>query len=421
MVTQAKESKPKEEIQRITSSKDVKKVAKDVKPIQQFFSKFNNDWVMNFASGLAFNVLTAIFPILIALIAIFGLIVGNLAPGSEKQLIDGIQNAFPKQIQAGNLLVPVFNSLNRNAGPLLIIAILTALFGGSRLFVALEGYFDIIFHTRPRNVIRQNIMAFVMLLLFIVLIPLIIFGSALPALVVSLLKTTPLNNVPGSGIFFTAIGIVFAILFAWILFETIYVVVPNQKISFRNSWLGALVAAVLVEIYLILFPFYVTHFMNTYTGTAGFAVILLFFLYYFSVILLLGAEVNAFIAEKVRATPADIPTMIHELTSHLQTNEQAIQQQAAVSHKDEQPKAILPKGEASKLKQQAQKTGSNGKTAASSDGQMQTPSETEHKENNKKKGKGRTPGASNRFTILEVVAGTALAFMIELFRERKGK
>jgi YihY family inner membrane protein len=416
MATQTKESKPQEELQRIQSSKRVKTVEKDIKPVQQFITKFNNDWVMNFASGLAFNVLTAIFPILIALIAIFGFVVGNLAPGSEQQLINGIQNAFPKQLQAGNLLVPVFNSLNRNAGPLLIIAILTALFGGSRLFVTLEGYFDVIYHTRQRAVIQQNVMSFVMLLLFIILIPLIIFGSALPALVVSLLKATPLNNVPGSGILFTAIGIAFAILFAWILFETIYVVVPNQKISFRNSWLGALVAAVLVEVYLILFPFYVTHFMNTYTGTAGFAVILLFFFYYFAVILLLGAEVNSFFAEKIRATPDNIPAMIHELTSHLPTSEQDIQQQAAVSHRNEEPKSILTRSEARNLKQQAQKVNSNGSTAGSKD-QMQTASATKDKE--AKKGTVRIPGISDRFTILEVVAGTALAFIIELMRVRR--
>src|SRR5947209_5146705 len=216
IATQTKESKPKEEVQKITSSQPVEKVKKEAEPIKQFITKFNNDWVMNFASGLAFNTLTAIFPILIALLAIFGFVVGALAPGSEQQLINGIQTIFPQQIQAGHLLQPVFNSLNKNAGPLLILALLTALFGGSRLFVTMEGYFDIIYHTRPRNVIRQNIMALVMLLLFIVLVPIIVFGAALPALVVSLLKATPLNNVPGSGLLFTLIGIGFGLLFAWI-------------------------------------------------------------------------------------------------------------------------------------------------------------------------------------------------------------
>lgn len=419
MATQTKESKPKEDLQRITSSKDVQAIEKDVKPLQQFFSKFNNDWVMNFASGLAFNVLTAIFPILIALIAIFGFVVGNLAPGSEQQLINGIQSVFPQQIQAGNLLQPVFNSLNRNAGPLIIIAILTALFGGSRLFITMEGYFDVIFHTRPRNVIKQNIMAFLMLLVFIVMIPIMVFGGALPALVVSILKATPLNSIPGSGILFTLIGIVFGVFFAWVLFEAIYIVVPNQHISFRNSWLGAVVAAVAIEIYLFLFPFYITHFMNTYTGTAGFAVILLFFFYYFAVILLVGAEVNAFFAEKIRATPADIPTMIHQMTSHLPTSEQAIEEQASVSHKNQQPKSILPKGEAKQLKRQAQESTSSNDRMADVQNQLQSPSETEHHKD--KKGKTGRGGASRGLTIIEVLAGTALAFIIELFRERSGK
>ena len=419
MATQTQESKPKEAVQKITSSQPLERVEKEAQPIKQFVMKFNNDWVMNFASGLAFNILTAIFPILIALLAIFGFVVGSLAPGSEQQLINGIQSVLPQPIRAGHLLQPVFTSLNKNAGPLLIIAILTALFGGSRLFVAMEGYFNIIYHTCPRNVIRQNLMAFVMLLLFIVLVPIMVFGSALPALVVSLLKATPLNNIPGSGLLFTVIGIGFGLLFAWIFFEAIYIVVPNQHISFRNSWLGAVVAAVAVEIYLILFPFYVTHFMNTYTGTAGFAVILLFFLYYFAVILLLGAEVNAFFAERVRATPAGIPTMIHQMTSHLPTSEQAIQEQAAITHKNEPPKEILPRDQASQLKQQAQEaTSSNGRPAGSQD-QMPSPSQAEHK--HEKQAKADTAGTAKRLTVIEVLAGTGLAFVIEFFRQRTGK
>jgi hypothetical protein len=262
-------------------------------------------------------------------------------------------------------------------------------------------------------------MAFSMLLLFIILVPIMIFGAALPALVVSLIKATPLNNVPGSGLLFTLIGIASGVFFAWIFFESIYIVVPNQHISFRNSWLGAVVAAVGVEIYLILFPFYVAHFMNSYTGTAGFAVILLFFFYYFAVILLLGAEVNAFFAEKIRATPADIPTMIHEMTSHLATSEQAVQEQASIDHKDEQPKDILPKSEVRNLKQQAQKaTNTDGRTAGTQN-QLQTPSDAEN--NKAKQGKAGSPSTSSRFTIIEVLAGTALAFIIELFRLRGGK
>ncbi len=53
------------------------------KTLQGFFTKFNNDWVMNFAAALAFNLITAILPILIAILAVVGFTVGKLSPIGE--------------------------------------------------------------------------------------------------------------------------------------------------------------------------------------------------------------------------------------------------------------------------------------------------------------------------------------------------
>jgi membrane protein len=313
---------------------EVKQTAeKDVKSLQAFWTKFNNDWVMNFAAGLAFNLITAIFPIVIAIIAIAGFIFEWLDPAIRDNLINSIQNIFPPPINQGNILGPALTSLSKNAGFLAIIAVLLAIFGGSRLFVSIEGYFAIIYHTRPRDFIRQNIMALIMLLLFVILIPLMVFASSIPALVQSLLATL-LGNFPGRGLLFSLIGILASILFAWILFEAIYIIVPNQHISFRNSWRGAVLAAVALQIYLIVFPFYATHFLSNNTGQAGFAVILLIFFYYFAVILLVGAEINAFFAEGVRATPDNLAVMVHNLTSHLPATKKDRLEQAPPSHKN---------------------------------------------------------------------------------------
>ena len=157
------------------------------------------------------------------------------------------------------------------------------------------------------------------------------------------------RQLPGNSFLIGLLGVVVSLLLSWVLFEVVYLVVPNQHISFRNSWLGAVVAAILLQLYLLLFPFYVTHFLGSYTSdvapTAGFAVILLFFFYYFAVILLLGAEINAFFAEGIQSTPGDLAVMIHTLTSHLPTTEQDLQEQAALSHKHGEPKDIRPKSE----------------------------------------------------------------------------
>src|SRR6266568_3668936 len=121
MAIQTKETQTHIEPHKTSEAKQT--AEKGVKSLQAFWTKCNNDWVMNFASGLAFNLITAIFPIAIAIIAIAGFI-----------------------------------------------------FGSSRLFVSIEGYFALIYHTRQRDLIRQNLMALGMLLLFVVLVPLMVFA-----------------------------------------------------------------------------------------------------------------------------------------------------------------------------------------------------------------------------------------------------
>jgi uncharacterized BrkB/YihY/UPF0761 family membrane protein len=127
-----------------------------------------------------------------------------------------------------------------------------------------------------------------------------------------------LSNVPlvtqltQNGLFIGIVSVLVGLLIAWILFEAIFLFVPNQKISLRKSWGGALLSAVLLEAFLALFPLYISHFMGSYTGTAGFAVILLVFFYYFAVILLLGAQVNAYFAEHVSPLPNNLAAVLHD-------------------------------------------------------------------------------------------------------------
>ena len=333
---------------------DAEQGAKEgVKSLKDFFTKFNNDWVMNFASALAFNLITAILPILIAIVAVAGFTVGNLSPATETQLIDHLKQIFPS---SGDFVTLAFNQLNKSAGPLAIIAVLLAIFGGSRLFISMEGYFDIIYHVRPRGVIRQNIMAIVMLLIFIVLIVPMVLAASIPAAIQSVASTTPLGPLVSNGFVNWLVSIIVSLFISWVLFLAIFIVVPNQHISFRNSRLGALVAAILLEIYLQLFPLYVTHFLGSYTGNIALVVILLFFFYYFAVILMIGAEINAYYAEGIHSTPDNLAVIVHKYTSHLATSEKEVREQAPPSHRGEQPKDIVPENAAAQQQTQEQPT-----------------------------------------------------------------
>jgi len=314
-----------------------------MKTLGMFWIKFNNDWSWNNAAGLAYNLMLSMFPLAIALLAILGFFLGQLDPVAYRQVINQIEQIFPVATSSESIIKSALEHLAKNSGILGIFALVLAIFNGSRLFLFIEGSLDIIYHVRPRGIIAQNVVAIVMLLLFIVLIPLAIFASAVPAFIVSFLPQDPLSQIPVKGILLSISGIVGGLIAGYILFQAIYMIVPNQKISFRHSWPGAVVAAVLLELYLALFPLYVTFFLGSFAGALDLLILLIFF-YYFAMILFLGAEVNAFFAG-VRNTPYDLATLVHLVTSHLPTSEKDVKEQASATHKNEVPKEIRPKPE----------------------------------------------------------------------------
>ena len=59
---------------------------------------------------------------------------------------------------------------------------------------------------------------------------------------------------------------IFSLLTAFVFFETIYWFVPNKKMSLKTTWCGSLVAAVTMELFIILFPLYARNFMGNYAG-----------------------------------------------------------------------------------------------------------------------------------------------------------
>lgn len=270
----------------------------EAKTFGGFCLKFLNDWTLNFASGLSYNLLMAIFPVMIALGATIGFIAGS----HQKELVVQLSKFFPS-ILGQDILTPALTVLHKDAGLLSVLALILALYTGSRLFVAMENYFAVIYHTPTRPYLRQNLMALLMLLIFMALIPPMLFASSL-------------------GLRGSLIGLIASLL----LFQTIYVIVPNQRISLRNSWRGSVVASVALQIYIAIFPLYSRHFLGSYTGNIGFAVILLLFFYYFAIIILIGAEVNAFYAEDVRARPKNIAELVHLAT--LEADKQILEQLA---------------------------------------------------------------------------------------------
>ena len=127
-----------------TSSAVKQTTVKGFTSILAFITKCNNDWVLSFASGLAFNLMTAIIPIIIAILALAGFIYGSLNPAIQEELIQHIQSIFPPPLPSQEIIGLALNTLNQDAGVLALIAVVMAIIGGMGLFIAMEGKFDII-------------------------------------------------------------------------------------------------------------------------------------------------------------------------------------------------------------------------------------------------------------------------------------
>jgi uncharacterized BrkB/YihY/UPF0761 family membrane protein len=161
-------------------------------------------------------------------------------------------------------------------------------------------------------------MAFGMVLIFLVIAPLVFLVSILPASLVALVDPTrrsPLGSIVTGGV---RLLILFAA--ALLFFGATYAFVPNRRMpwrSWRKNWQGAVVAAVLLMIYEPLFGLYQRHLLHAdnYGSVAAFALVIILFLYYLAFILLLGAEINSWVAGQ-RETAADLPSMLHAVQAH---------------------------------------------------------------------------------------------------------
>ncbi|HEU5229858.1 MAG TPA: YhjD/YihY/BrkB family envelope integrity protein [Ktedonobacteraceae bacterium] len=295
------------------ASEAINTVKTEARPFARFTQKFYRDWSFHLAQALAFSLITALVPIAILLLAILGGFIGGLDHKAADTLIGQLAKTLPGPLSSQEVLRSAASKLTSASGALAWIAILTAIFVGSRLFTLMEVCFDIIFRLRPRPQAKKNIMAIIMLFVFVVLTPVLVLASLIPGQILAILQHTSISTNPS--LLARIGGILSSLLVSFLLFEVIYAFVPNRRITMNNlmyrlqaSWPGAATAAVALQIWLILFPLYTRSFMNGYVGQIGFVLILLAFFYFMTVVLLLGAEVNAFFIEKIPPTEHDLIT-----------------------------------------------------------------------------------------------------------------
>jgi len=243
------------------------------------------------AGGVAFFGFLSIFPALIAMISIYGLVA---SPETVARQVEDLSAQLPED--AAGLIADQLNAIVANSGSALsislVVSILAALWSASggvgNVVSAVNIAYD---EVEARGFVKLKLTSLALTLGAIVFV-LITFG--LVAVVPQVLESLPLG----------VVGTVLAQVARWILLlgvfagalAVLYRVAPDRD-SPRFSWvsLGAAVVTVIWALVSVGFAIYVDNFGSydkTYGAIAG-VIVLMLWLYLTCYLVLLGAEINA--------------------------------------------------------------------------------------------------------------------------------
>src|SRR6184192_3651527 len=255
--------------------------------------KFIEDQAPYWAALIAWNTLFAMFPIVIFAASILGYAL-RLFGQANDAVYKTIFTAIPGDPHQQDELLKAVSGVKSQSGILLFVGLAGLLLGGSALFGVMEQAFAVIYHTRPRDFVRQKLIAFGMVFLFTILVGIAVATSAiLPA--IKQIPDMPLVLYSGAAAFILQmiVGTIAGIL----LFGSMYYVIPNRRQQFRKVIPGALVAGVLFEAITLLFPLYLelNKGLNQYGKTFGLLFVLMTFFFFLGLITMIGVEVNSVI------------------------------------------------------------------------------------------------------------------------------
>ncbi len=260
--------------------------------IMFFIRGFQTGTLVTRASSIAFNFLLATLP---SMIFLFTLIPFIPIPNFQTELLTIFENVFPSNvfILIESTLIEVITK--KSGGLLFFMFITTAIFSTNGIHAVINAFNVSTHDFKIRSWFSQRITSF--LLLFV------IFVLLFSAILIILLGKIVLNelvylNIIEMNFTFYLLSIAKWIVFISLIFFSIsvlYYQIPADKKEWRFLTPGSMVATFLFVISSLGFSFYVNNFgqYNKLFGSIGTLIVILLWMYFNSISLLIGFELNA--------------------------------------------------------------------------------------------------------------------------------
>lgn len=257
-----------------------------------FFTGIKKGGIVTRAQALAFSFFLALFP---ATIFLFSMIPYIPIKNFQNELLEIIESVLPSNAYEGARST-IIDIVKIHHGGLLSVGFLTALYFTTNGFMTLMRGFNSSYHaSETRSPFRQRMVAvvltFILSILVIIATTLIIFSSTATTYLVdqSILKSK-------TQVALILLGkwiIVLSLFFTAISF--LYYYAPSVKKRWRFISAGSTFAALLSILVSTGFAYFVNNFgsYNKIYGSIGTLIVVMLWMYFNSLILILGFELNA--------------------------------------------------------------------------------------------------------------------------------
>lgn len=267
-----------------------------------YFTGIQRGAIITRAQSLAFSFFLALFP---AIIFLFSLIPYVPVADFQDQLLALIQNVVPKNAYA-SMRETIEDIIKHQRGGLLSLGFLFALYFTTNAFMALMRGFNSSYHVQEkRSAFRQRIVAinltFILSTLLIVATTLIVFSEKL---IIYFVKHHVIKTRTQITLLHTGNWIVVVALFL-IAISFLYYYAPALHRKWKFISAGSTFATIMAVATSTGFAYFVNNFgqYNKVYGSIGTLVVVMLWIYFNSVILLLGFELNTSIDRASKGIP----------------------------------------------------------------------------------------------------------------------
>jgi membrane protein len=267
--------------------------------LAETYAAWTRDRAMTLGAALAFYTTFSMAPLLIIVIAIFGVILGEATVQAE--ILRRVEDLIgPQGAEAVRMMIT--DAYRPGSGLVAtIIGIAVILVGSTSAFVMLNQALNILWGAPPNptapiwNLIKERLLSFVMILT----IGLLLVLSFTLSIVLSLVTGFFQDLLPLPPFLIQGADFLISLLLVTLLFAAVFKVLPDVKIAWADVWVGAAITAILFSLGKFLFGMYLARSsIRSAYGAASSLAIFLMWVYYSAQIFFIGAEITQVYANR---------------------------------------------------------------------------------------------------------------------------